>query len=72
MYQIVRLYINVNGVEKCIQDPDQMIRTLLESTEPIDLDYHDKRGYAHMGSSSTFAGKTVLVGEKEILIPSKD
>jgi hypothetical protein len=68
MNQIVRLYININNTEKCIQDEAQIVQMLTTATEPIDLDWHDHRGHAHMGTSAKFAGQTVLVGEQEIKV----
>ena len=70
MKEIVRLYITVNGTEKCIQDEAQIVSILTSATEAIDLDWHDPRGHAHMGTSAQFAGQTVKVGEQEIEIPN--
>lgn len=69
MYEIVRVYVTELGVEKCFKAPAQIISALLSAMEPLDLDYHDERGHAHMGTSDKFAGKTVKVGEQEIQIP---
>lgn len=69
MNEIVRIYITEGGQEKCIQDPTQMSKVLLTATEPIDLDWHDERGHARMGTSTQFSGQTVKVGDLEIEIP---
>lgn len=66
MTQIVRLYITDAGVEKCIKEPGQIAKLLRTATEPIDLDWHDERGHAHMGTSAKFSGKTVMVGDEEV------
>jgi hypothetical protein len=69
MYKIVRVYITVDGIEKCIRDSAGIKTVLSNTTEAVDLDYHDERGHAHMAMSTKFAGKTVLVEDEEFEIP---
>ena len=66
MINILRVY-TPDG--ECYREPRDIIRILTESTEPVELDWADRRGHVKMATSSDFAGQTVQIEEVPFQIP---
>jgi hypothetical protein len=70
MKTVVRLYIQKGGKEVCVKEEKEMIKILSNPKEEIDLDYHDARGFAKIGTSKDLIGQTVIIGDSELEIPN--
>jgi len=56
---------------ECYREPRDMIRILIESSEPVEIDWADARGHVKMAVSSDFAGQTVLIEDIPFAMPTR-